>query len=117
VPAEQALVQERGVPSGEDLEVRAVRVGRNMVRDQFHPGTRDRVVILLRGPLVRGDTADPAADLPGRLRHAVPPHRQEGQVDVLAVPELPDVTGNLGQDRRQVRIGRLRRGMSVVMWH
>jgi hypothetical protein len=35
-------------------------------------------------------------------------HGQEGQVDVLPVPELPAGSGDLGQERRQVR---------VVVWH
>ena len=99
MPAEQALVQERGIASGEGVEVGAVRVGLDVVGDDLDPGAGDRVVVLLRGPLVRGDVPDPGADPVGGFRHAVAPNREEGQVDVLTVPELTAGAGDRGQDR------------------
>jgi hypothetical protein len=96
------------MPVGEGAEVGAVRIGVRVMGDDLYPGLGDRVVVLLRGPLVRGDVLDPVAD-PGRgLGHAVPAYGQEGQVNVLAVPELPAGSGDLGQERGQVR---------VVVWH
>jgi hypothetical protein len=99
VPAEQALVQERGVPPGEEVEVRAVRFRADVVGDDLDPGAGDRVMVFLRGPLVRGHATDPGADFAGGLRHAVTLYREEGQVDVLTVPELPGRAGDRGQDR------------------
>ena len=82
------------------------RVGIDVVGDDLHPGLGDRVVVLLRRPLVRGDVLDPVAD-PGRgLRHAVAPYGHEGQVDVLPVPELPAGTGDPGQDPGQFGVSR-----------
>ena len=37
--------------------------------------------------------------------HAVPAYGQEGQVDVLPVPELPAGSGDLGQQRGQFGVG------------
>jgi hypothetical protein len=91
---------------GEAAEVQAVRVRGHVVRDQFHPGPRDGVVVLLRRLLVRRDLPDPAADRADRVRHPVSPHRVEGQVDVLPVAELPARPGDPGQDCRQLRIVR-----------
>ena len=93
------------MPPGEGVEVGAVRVGADVVGDDLHPGPGDRVVVFLRGPFVRGDPLDPVADPRRRLGHAVVPHGQEGQVDVLPVPELPAGAGDLGQDRGQFGVG------------
>jgi hypothetical protein len=106
VPAQQSLVEKRGMPRGEAAEVSAIRVGLGVVGDDLHPGPRDRVVVLLRRPRVDGDLLDPVADLRDRLRPAVPPHSQEGQVDVLPVPELPVRPGDLGQDGGQFGVRR-----------
>src|SRR5205814_2320882 len=62
VPAQQALVEQHGMSVGEGTEVGAVRIGAGMVGDELYPGAGDRVVVLLRGPLVRSDALDPAAD-------------------------------------------------------
>lgn len=105
MPAEQALIEQRGVAAGEGVEVSAVRVSVDVVGDNLHPGPGDRVVILLRRPLVRGDVLDPAADPDGGRWHAVAPHGHEGQVDVLPVPELPAGTGDPGQDLGQFGVG------------
>lgn len=45
-----------------------------------------------------------AQTLAGRLGHPVTPHGQEGEVDVLAMPEFPCRPGDRRQDRRQLRI-------------
>ena len=71
-----------------EFSVRAEVVG-----DDLDPGAGDRVVILLRCVLVRADVTDPAADLADGLGHAIALDGQEGQVDVLAVPELPGRAG------------------------
>jgi hypothetical protein len=105
VPGQQALVEQGGIPIGEGAEVGAVRIGLHVVGDEFHPGPGDRVVVFLRGTLVRGDALDPVADSRRRLGHAVPAHGQEGQVDVLPVPELPAGPGDLEQERGQFVAG------------
>jgi hypothetical protein len=117
VPAEQALVEQRGVVPGEGLEVGAVRVGGHVVSDDLDPGPRDRVMVLLRSPLVSGEVPDPVADPGGGLRHAVAPHGQEGQVDVLPVAELPAGAGDLGQDRGQFAAGRPGRDVCLMCGH
>jgi len=102
---------------GESLEVGAVRVGRHVVGDDLDPGPGDRVVVFPRRPLVRGYVPDPVADPGGGLRHAVTPDGQEGQVDVLPVPELPAGAGDLGQDRGQLAARRPGWALSLVSGH
>src|SRR6516165_3985561 len=103
------------MPCGKGTEVGTVRVGVDVVGDDLHPGPGDRVMVLLRSPLVRGYVPDPVADPDGGLRHAVAPHGQEGQVDVLPVPELPAGAGDLRQDRGQFGVGQTVRP-AVLAW-
>ncbi len=106
VPAKQALIEQCGIAPGESVEVGAVRFGIDVVGDDLHPGLGNRVMVLLRRPLVRRDVLDPVADPGRRLRHAVAPHGHEGQVDVLPVPELPAGTGDPRQNPGQFGVSR-----------
>jgi hypothetical protein len=59
-----------------------------MMRDQFYPGARRRVMVLPRGIVVFGQLLKMGADLVDRGGHAVLAHGAERQLHVLRVPEL-----------------------------
>ena len=74
-----------------------------MVRDDPGPCPGDRRVVLLRCALVGRDVPDPAADQLGCPLTAMPAHGNEGQLNVLTVPERGSRRCDYRQDLGQFR--------------
>jgi hypothetical protein len=101
---EQSLVKQPLVAIGEGLELRALRVGLDMVCNQLHPASCDGVVVFVRCPVSIGDLLDPLAHVGDRRWHAISAYGEECEMDVLTVAESVIGTDDLAEDLYQLGI-------------
>ena len=111
---QQAFVEQCPVVASERVELGFAAFGR-VVPDQFDPGTADGRVVFLRRTRVSGGALDALADQADRGGHAVPPHRQPRQMDMLPVAEPAAAGHHLGHQR--VESGAMAGHAGVVRVH